>query len=206
MITSFLTQLEKKYKNELDEKAKLYINFAIDGATSMRHIILDLLEFSRAGNYDEIKELVNTNEIIEQTKVLLRKIIEEKNATIIYENLPEVMAHRSTMVQVFQNLIGNALKYAKADVAPIIEISAKEFNTEWQFAIKDNSIGINKDYHEKIFVIFQRLHNKEEYSGTGMGLAIVKKIVGNFGGKIWLESEEGKGSTFYFTLPKFNNN
>ncbi len=202
MVTSFLSQLEKKYGGQLDEKAHTYIDFAVDGATRMRQIILDLLEFSRIGKYSDELENVDLTEIVGQAKVLLRKIIEEKNAIVIYKNLPKIRAYRSPIVQVFQNLISNGLKYAKADVAPIIEIKAKEFKNEWQFAIKDNGIGIDKDYYDKIFVIFQRLHGKTEYSGTGMGLAIVKKIIENFGGKIWLKSIEGKGSTFYFTIKK----
>lgn len=204
MVTSFLSQLEKKYSNQLDEKAHTYINFAVDGASRMRNIILDLLEFSRVGKNNDELESINITEIVEQVNVLLRKVIEEKEATITFQNLPTIMAYRSPIIQVFQNLISNGLKYAKADIAPIIEISAKELKSEWQFAIKDNGIGIKKDYYEKIFVIFQRLHHKEEYSGTGMGLAIVKKTIENFGGKIWLESEEENGTTFYFTIPKKN--
>ncbi len=202
MVTSFLSQLEKKYDSKLDDKAKQYIDFAIDGATRMRYIILDLLKYSRVGKdeYELVK--VDIAEVIEQAKVLLRKTIEEKNAKILHKDMPIVLAYQVPILQVFQNLISNGLKYAKPDVAPIIEIKANEFNNEWQFTIKDNGIGINKESYDKIFVIFQRLHRKEEYSGTGMGLAIVKKIIENFGGKIWLESEEGKGSTFYFTLPK----
>ncbi|MBL1231223.1 MAG: ATP-binding protein [Flavobacteriales bacterium] len=202
MVTSFLSQLEKKYSNQLDEKAHMYIDFAVDGASRMRNIILDLLEYSRVGKNNDELEPININEVVEQAKVLLRKVIEEKEAIIVYDKLPTIMAYRSPIVQVFQNLIGNGLKYAKADLTPIIDIKAKELKNEWEFAIKDNGIGIKKDYYEKIFVIFQRLHNRDEYSGTGMGLAIVKKIVENLGGKIWLESEEGKGSTFYFTLPQ----
>ncbi|MCW9041534.1 MAG: PAS domain-containing protein, partial [Flavobacteriales bacterium] len=200
MVTSFLSQLEKKYAEQLDEKAHTYIDFAVDGATRMRQIILDLLEFSRIGKYNDELENVDLTEIVEQTKVLLRKIIEEKKAIVIYKNLPKIRAYRSPIVQVFQNLISNGLKYAKADVDPVIEIKAKELKNEWQFAIKDNGIGIDKDYYDKIFVIFQRLHGKTEYSGTGMGLAIVKKIIENFGGKIWLDSKVGEGTTFYFTL------
>ncbi len=204
MVTSFLSQLEKKYDNQLDDKAKQYIDFAVDGATRMRHIILDLLEYSRIGRDEDEEEVVKVDiaEIIEQAKVILRKTIEEKNAKIIHKDMPIVMAYQAPILLVFQNLISNGLKYARADVDPVIEISAKELNNEWQFAVKDNGIGINKDYNNKIFVIFQRLHNKDVYSGTGMGLAIVKKIIENFGGKIWLESEEGKGSIFYFTLPQ----
>ena len=169
MVTSFLSQLEKKYDNQLDDKAKQYIDFAVDGATRMRHIILDLLEYSRIGRDEDEEELVKVDiaEIIEQAKVLLRKTIEEKNAKIIHKDMPIVMAYQAPILQVFQNLISNGLKYARADVDPVIEISAKELNNEWQFAVKDNGIGINKDYNNKIFVIFQRLHNKDVYSGTG---------------------------------------
>ncbi|HEY9082720.1 MAG TPA: PAS domain-containing protein [Vicingaceae bacterium] len=202
MVTSFLSQLEKKYAEQLDDKALQYIEFAVDGAKRMRQIILDLLEYSRVGKNNDNIENIDIEKIVEQVKALLRKTIEEKKATISYKKLPTILAYRSPIVQVFQNLISNGLKYSKAGVAPKIEISAKELKHEWQFTVKDNGIGINKEYFDKIFIIFQRLHGKTEYSGTGMGLAIVKKIIENFGGRIWLESKEGVGSTFYFTIKK----
>lgn len=205
MVSSFLSQLEKKYSNQLDEKAHQYIDFAVDGAMRMRQIILDLLEFSRVGKYSDAKskELVNIQEIIDETQLLLRKRIEEKQATIcVKTKMPEIVSFRAPLLQVFQNLISNSLKYSKEDVPPKVEIRAKSLKNHWQFSIKDNGIGISQEYYEKVFVIFQRLHGKGEYSGTGMGLAIVKKIVENLGGKIWLTGEEEKGCTFYFTVKK----
>jgi PAS domain S-box-containing protein len=202
MITSFLTQIEKKYDAVLDEKGKKYIFFAVDGAKRMRQIILDLLGFSRIGKNDDQLEDINLNEIVDEIAVLYRKQIEETGAQIKYENLPKLRSYSAPMKQVFQNLISNALKYSKADVNPVITISSKDCTTHWKFMVTDNGIGINPEYFDKIFIIFQRLHNKDEYSGTGMGLAITKKILENLGGKIEVESEEGKGSTFCFTIPK----
>ncbi len=201
MVSSFLTQLEKKYKTVLDDKAKQYIYYAVDGAKRMRRIILDLLEFSRVGRTEDKKELVDLNEVVEEIKVLLHKQVEEKNARIEHTVLPFVFAPRSPVYQIFQNLIENALKYNNAE-QPFVNISATERSGSWELSIADNGIGISHEYFDKIFIIFQRLHHKDEYSGTGMGLAIVKKLVENLGGTIWLESEEGKGSTFHFTLLK----
>ncbi|TVP45837.1 MAG: GHKL domain-containing protein [Mongoliibacter sp.] len=202
MVTSFMGQLQNKYKGQLDEKAHQYIHFAVDGAKRMRTIILDLLDFSRAGkSNDEIVE-IDLNKIIEEVHNLQRQMIKETNAKILYQNLPIIKGHKTQMVQIFQNLIGNALKYKKEHVTPIIDINCKEGKKEWIISIRDNGIGIEEEYFEKIFIIFQRLHHKNEYSGTGMGLAIVKKIVENNGGKIWLKSNFGEGSTFFFTIPK----
>jgi len=202
MVTSFLLLLEKKYKSSLDDTGKKYIHFAVDGAKRMRQIILDLLEFSRVGqNYIQPKEL-DLNELIHEIESLYRKQIEEKNASIGFDKLPVIIASESPIRQVFQNLIGNALKYSKDETPVRIKIEAIDLNDYWQFSVADNGIGISKDYYEKIFVIFQRLHNSEEFSGTGIGLAVTKKIIEKIGGKIWVQSEEGKGSTFYFTLKK----
>ncbi|MBL7935056.1 MAG: PAS domain S-box protein [Bacteroidia bacterium] len=202
MVTSFLTQLEKKYKDSLDAKGHQYINFAVDGAKRMRKIILDLLEFSRVGKTDDKIESIDLNEVVEEIKLLLGKQIDDKHAVVESGKLPVLQFPKSPLYQIFQNLIENALKYHQEGNKPIVVISYTETTTEWHFKIKDNGIGINQEYFDKIFIIFQRLHNKEEYSGTGMGLAITKKIIENFGGKIWVESEEGKGSTFHFKLPK----
>ncbi|MGZ3750264.1 MAG: PAS domain S-box protein [Mucilaginibacter sp.] len=202
MVTSFMTQLEKKYGDVVDDKGKQYIYFAVDGAKRMRRIILDLLDFSRVGKTEDDLELVDFNKLIEEVLALFRRKIEEVHAHISFENLPTIQAYRTPVRQVFQNLIDNSLKYQKANEVPSINISCKETKTGYQFAVRDNGIGIDSAYFDKIFVIFQRLHNKDEYSGTGMGLAITKKIIENLGGKIWVESEEGKGSTFYFTLLK----
>jgi PAS domain S-box-containing protein len=202
MVTSFLTQLQKKYGNIIDDKGKQYIHFAVDGAKRMRQIILDLLEFSRVGKTEDSKEDVDLNELLYETKLLFGRQIEEKKASLQYNVLPVVHSYKAALRQVFQNLIGNALKYSAKQGEPVIIVRADDFETFWQFMVADNGIGINEEYFNKIFIIFQRLHNKDEYSGTGMGLAIAKKIVENMGGKIWVESEEGKGSRFYFTIPK----
>jgi len=202
MVSGFLTQLEKKYEGVLDEKGKKYIFFAVDGAKRMRQIILDLLEFSRIGRGHQETEDIDTVELVEEILLLNQKIITEKQAKIRWTGLPVIHGSRTTIRQVFQNLILNGLKYQKAKVKPEIEIKASEDETHWQFSIADNGIGIAPEYFEKIFVIFQRLHNREEYSGTGMGLAICKKIVENHKGRIWVESKESEGSTFYFTIRK----
>ncbi|MGY5846711.1 PAS domain-containing protein [Salegentibacter sp. HM20] len=201
MVTSFLTQLENKYSEKLDDKGRRYIHFAVDGAKRMREIILDLLDYSRVGREEDKLETINLEELIGEIKHLYYKQIQEKSARISTRNLPEIKAPRASTRQIFQNLIGNALKYSKEEAPPKITIECEDQEDMWVFKIKDNGIGISQDYFERIFVIFQRLHNREQYSGTGMGLAITKKIIENLGGKIWLTSKEGKGSTFYFSLP-----
>lgn len=201
MISSFLSQIEKKYGHILDEKGKKYIFFAVDGAKRMRQIILDILEFSRIGRQELSKEEVNVKLVIDEIIQLYRKQIEEKNAIIEIGPMPVINTYKSSLRQIFQNLISNALKYQKSDSNAKITIECKKENDYWKFSIKDNGIGIDEEYHDKIFEIFQRLHNKEDYSGTGIGLAIVKKIIENQGGKIFVESEKEKGSIFHFTLP-----
>jgi PAS domain S-box-containing protein len=203
MVTSFLTQIERKYSNIIDEKGKKYIYFAVDGAKRMRQIILDLLEFSRIGKAEDKVETVDLNELMNETLTLYSQKIKEKNAAISFQHLPAIKASRSSMRQVFQNLVSNCLKYSNnTGLTPEIKITAVTVGQDWQFAVSDNGIGIDPTYFDKIFIIFQRLHNKDEYSGTGIGLAVTKKIIENLGGKIWVESEEGKGSTFYFTINK----
>ncbi len=202
MITSFLSQLENKYKGALDEKAQQYINFATSGAERMRRIILDLLDYSRLGRKEYNFEKINLNILLQEVLQIYGNRIAENNVEIIYDKLPEVYGGKTLLNEVFQNLIGNAIKYKKEDIRCRIEIKSTETPSHWQFSIADNGIGIEKMFFDKIFVIFQRLHNKNEYSGTGIGLAICKKIVENHKGKIWVESTEGKGSTFYFTIIK----
>ncbi|MCC5907712.1 MAG: CHASE domain-containing protein [Balneolaceae bacterium] len=202
MITSFLSLLEKKYGDLLDDKGKQYIYYATDGARRMKQVILDLFEYSRIDSASEELKLVNMQEVLENTLALNRKLIQEKGAEIITGSLPEVYAAKSPMHQLFRNLIQNALIYHAESVKPKIKIGAEESESHWIFYVKDNGIGIPSEYHEKIFDIFQRLHRNEEYSGTGIGLAACKKIVEEHGGRIWVESEEGKGSAFYFTILK----
>tara|TARA_R110000850_G_scaffold109303_1_gene222107 strand:+ start:149 stop:5653 length:5505 start_codon:yes stop_codon:yes gene_type:complete len=204
MISSFLMLLEKKYGDKLDEKALEYIFYAIDGAKRMKKIILDLLEFSKVGRFDEEKTPVDINEIIKEYCILRKKTIREKKASLHYENLPKIEGYSVPLTQVFYNLLDNALKYSKEEEAPSIQIQAAEHANHWEFAITDNGIGMEEKYFNKIFIIFQRLHDKDTYEGTGMGLAIVKKIIETLEGKIWVTSQPGKGSTFFFTVPKTN--
>jgi PAS domain S-box-containing protein len=201
MISSFLSQLENKYAKVIDDKGRKYIYYAKDGATRMRQIILDLLEFSRVGRMEGKKETVDLNEVMEEIRILFRKEIRDKNATILLDPLPVIQINKTPLRQVFHNLISNALKYSRKEIPVQIQITAVDKKTHWQFAVADNGIGIEKEYFDRIFIIFQRLHGKEEYSGTGMGLAVTKKIVETWGGKIYLESTVEKGSKFYFTLP-----
>ncbi len=202
MVTSFLTQLEKKYGHVLDEKGKKYMYFATDGAKRMRQLILDLLEFSRVGRMEDNPEEVDFNSLVNEVLALYRRNIEQLRARIRCVGLPTLRIYKTPVRQVFQNLLGNALKYHQPGLAPLIEISSRETLAGFEFSIKDNGIGIDPEYFEQIFIIFKRLHHREIYSGTGMGLAITKKIVESMGGRIWVESSEGEGAVFYFTIPK----
>ena len=202
MVTSFLSQLEKKYADDLDEKAKKYIWFATDGAKRMRQIILDLLNYSRIGRREIDKKAVDLNDVMDAVVLDYRKAIEEKKAVVEWDSLPVISADQPSVMSLLSNLISNALKYHSEDTHPEIMVRARETEDEWTVSVSDNGIGINPEYSEKIFNIFQRLHSNDEYSGTGIGLAVCRKIVENHGGTIWMESEEGQGSTFYFTIPK----
>ncbi len=202
MVSSFLTQLDKKYSDQLDEKANQYIHFAVDGAQRMRQIILDLLNYSRLNQDHDNRENTDLNKTLEDVQSLERSVIKETGAKVQVESLPTLYVNSGAIKQIFQNLLSNALKYQKSGSTPKIKISAKELDTHWKFCVEDNGIGINPEFQETIFQIFQRLHTRDQYSGTGIGLAISKKIVERHGGEIWVESEEGAGSRFYFTLEK----
>lgn len=204
MITNFLGRIELKYSDLLDEKGKQYIHFATDGAKRMRQLIFDLLEFSRVGRTHMKKETVDIAELIDEIIKLYTGRINELNAVISCQDLPALQINRTPLMQVFQNLITNSLKYHSKVAPPVIQIKCTKKENAYEFSVTDNGIGINQAYFDKIFNVFQRLHTKEEYSGTGMGLAITKKIIEGFGGKIWVESEEEKGTTFFFTIPKAN--
>lgn len=183
-------------------KEKKYIYFATDGAKRMRQIIQDLLDYSRVGRVDIKREEVDLNEVLESITILQRKGIEEKGAEVEWESMPVVIANRGAMQQLFQNLIQNALNYQKKGDKPRIKIWSEEAEKQWKFFVKDNGIGIDPKYNDQIFAIFQRLHSRDEYSGTGVGLAICKKIAEDHGGVIGVESELGSGSIFYFTIEK----
>jgi PAS domain S-box-containing protein len=199
MITSFLQLLERRYKNQLDADANEFIGYAVDGAKRLDAMIQDILIYSKIAKERNFT-YVNINNVLEQTYLNLRASIDEKDAEIIYDKLPTIVVDEKLMIQLFQNLISNAIKY-HGDESPKIQISAKNEGNQWLFSVKDNGIGISKKHLKKIFTIFQRLHTNEEYEGTGIGLAIAQKIVHQHDGKIWVESEPGKGSTFYFTIP-----
>lgn len=202
MVNGFLTQLENKYSHQLDDNARKYIFFATDGAKRMQQTILDLLEFSRAGRASGEAKLTDVSVLVKDVLLLLGKRLEETKAIIQTGLMPVVTAPPVALRQLFQNLLENAIKYQPEGQRPLISIVAKDKTTEWEFSIADNGIGISAEYFERIFLIFQRLHHRDEYSGTGVGLAICKKIIEMLGGKIWVESTVGSGSTFYFTLPK----
>jgi PAS domain S-box-containing protein len=202
MVTSFLTQIEKKYNDILDEKGRKYIFLAVDGAVRMRKIILDLLEYSRAGRMEYELEVIDMNELLQQVVSMNQTIIGEKDAVIQWQDLPTITAGRTPVQLLFQNLISNSLKYQKPDRKPVIRISTSETSGYWEFHVADNGIGIAPMFYEKIFLLFQRLHNKDEYTGTGIGLTVCKKIVEKHKGSIWLESTEGEGTTFHFTIAK----
>jgi PAS domain S-box-containing protein len=200
MISSYMQLLQRKYQGKLDDKADKYIYFAVDGASRMQNLINDLLEFSRVTTKAREFEPVDCEFILDRVLSDLEIPIKENNAIISYNNLPVIVADRTQLAQVFQNLISNAIKF-RGENAPEIRIFAEKKADQWLFSVKDNGIGIDPKYSERIFEVFKRLHKTEEYPGTGIGLSICKKIVERHGGKIGVESEVDKGSTFYFTLP-----
>ena len=199
MVSSYTQLLARRYKDKLDSDADEFIHYAVDGANRMQKLIQDLLQYSRVGTRGE--ELVPTDarSVLEAVCTNLRQAIEESGAEITSDKLPIVLGDQSQLVQLFQNLISNAIKF-RGEEPVRVHIGAQRRDGEWLFSVRDNGIGIDPQYQERIFVIFQRLHGKGDYSGTGIGLAVCKKIVERHGGKIWVESEPGKGSTFYFTL------
>lgn len=202
MIVSFIQLLEKRYKDRLDEEADDFINFIVDGAKRMQTLINDLLIYSRIGRNNKPFIPIDTNIVLKHVIDNLRKSIEDTNAKFTYDPLPTIIANETESIQLLQNLISNAIKFHKAEEPPIVHISANLQKNQWIFSIRDNGIGIDSQFFERIFIVFQRLHKKDEYGGTGIGLAICKKIVQHHKGKIWVESEIGKGSTFYFSIPK----
>lgn len=200
MITSFLTKLDDRYAIRLDDGGRRYIDFAVDGANRMRQNILGLLQYSRVGKGNAAIEEIDLNLVVEEIRLLHQTDINESGAVVEVAELPVIFNYMAPVVQLMNNLISNALKYRRPDTPPVIRIAARPVEENWEIAISDNGIGIEKEYLQKIFVIFQRLHPKDQYEGTGIGLAVVKKIVENLGGKVWVESEPGIGSTFYFTI------
>ena len=200
MVTSYTRLLARRYKGKLDADAEDFINFAIDGASRMEQLIQDLLVYSRVGIRDLFFKPTDCEVVLSQALGNLQAALEESAAVITHDSLPVVKGDATQLVQIFQNLIGNAIKF-RVDKAPRVHVSAEDKGDEWVFSVQDNGIGIDPQYRDRIFVVFQRLHSREEYPGNGIGLAICKKILDNHAGRIWMSSQPGKGSTFYFSLP-----
>jgi PAS domain S-box-containing protein len=201
MVKSYLELLESRYQGQLDEKADMFIYHAVDGAERMQEMINALLDLSRIGTRGEEPAPTDAEAVLDRTLNVLERAIEEAEADVTHDSLPTVMADKAQLAQVFQNLIANAIKFRRDDVPPHVHISAEREGDEWVFSVADNGIGIDPKQADRIFQIFQRLHTQEEYEGTGIGLALCKRIVERHGGRIWVESEVGEGSTFTFTLP-----
>ncbi len=201
MVASYTQLLAKRYQGKLDPDGDDFVAFVVDGATRMQTLINDLLTYSRVGTRGKAFEPADCETMLRRALANLQIAIEETGAAVTHDNLPTVMADEMQLCQLLQNVIGNAIKF-HGEQPPWVHVSAKKEGNDWLFSVRDNGIGIDPAYFERIFIIFQRLHNRGEYAGTGIGLAICKKIVERHGGRIWVESEPGKGSTFYFTIPE----
>ena len=200
MVTSYVQLLEKRYKGKLDPNADEFISYVVEGTIRMKQLLQALSDYSRVGTRSNPMQTVESEKVLEAVLKNLKIVLEETNGTITQGPLPIIIADEMQMLQIFQNLIGNALKF-HGPQPPLIHVSAKQEGKNWIFSVQDNGIGIDPLYFEKIFIIFQRLHRRDEYPGTGIGLAVVRKIVERHGGRIWVESELDKGTTFYFTIP-----
>jgi PAS domain S-box-containing protein len=202
MVSSYTQLLEKRYKDQLDDSARTFIRYAVDGATRMQGLINDLLAYSRIATKGSEFTSLSSQRAFENALANLGGVLEETNAEVTYEELPDIVGDFGQLTRVFQNLLSNSLKYRNKEVIPRIHVSVQDVDSEWRFSVQDNSIGIDPQYKDRIFKIFQRLHTAREYSGTGMGLSMCKRIIERHGGRIWVESEPGAGSTFYFTMPQ----
>jgi len=200
MVSSFTQLLAKRYRGRMDKDADEFIDYIVAGAKRMQALINDLLTYSRVDTRGESFGPIDGEVAFNQAIANLRTAIEEGEAVITHDPLPPLIADNSQIVQLFQNLLGNAIKFHGKE-PPRVHVSARQENNEWVFSFRDNGIGITPEYFDRVFVIFQRLHSREEYPGTGTGLAICKRIVERHGGRIWVESELNKGSTFYFAIP-----
>ena len=202
MIASYTQLLKRRYEGRLDDDADEFIEYAVDGATRMQALISDLLKYSRVGTKALPFEQVDLSETVATVLTDLQEAVKEKNAEVVVSWMPVVICDESQIRQLLMNLIGNSLKFAAEGRSPVVEVYAEDGQDEWIFTVKDNGIGIDEKYQNRIFIIFQRLHTRDEYPGTGIGLAICKKIVERHGGRIWAESEPGQGTSFKFTIPK----
>ena len=200
MVAAYTQLLAERYQGKLDENADKYIRYAVDGALRMQALIQGLLAFSRVGRQEADLQSTDCNATVAAAVANLQTAIHEAGAQVVCDPLPTVMAHPSQLLDVFQNLIGNAIKFRSA-LPPVIRVAASKRESDWLFSVTDNGLGIDPEHSEIIFVIFKRLHTRAEYPGSGIGLAITKKIIERAGGKIWVESQPGHGSTFKFTIP-----
>jgi signal transduction histidine kinase len=200
MVASYVQLLEERYKDQLDSNAREFIAYAVDGATRMKRMITDLLTYSRAGKNGKETVEVACEAALGQACADLRASITEAAAEISHSPLPTVLGDADQLTHLFQNLIGNAIKF-RSQAPPRVHVSAELNGQEWVFSVCDNGIGVDPQFADRIFLVFQRLHAREDYPGTGIGLAIARKIVERQGGRIWVESEPGKGATFHFTVP-----
>jgi len=205
MVASYTKLLERRYKGKLDQDANDFIAFAVDGATRMQGLINDLLKFSRVGTQGKPFADADCEQLLDHALANLQIAVTESHAAITRDPLPRVMGDATQLVQLFQNLVGNAIKFRNPEQPPRVHIGARQLEDGWEFAVSDKGIGISPDYFGRIFIIFQRLHSKEDYPGTGIGLALCKKIVERHGGHIRVESRPGEGSTFRFTIPHREN-
>jgi len=202
MVSSYTQLLMRRYGDKLDGDAKEFTAFIVDGATRMKQLIEDLLAYSRVGTRDKNFKPVDGESPLKRALINLRAAIQDSGATVTQDKLPTIQCDEVQVAQLFQNLIGNALKFRATDKAPAVHVGVADRAQEWEFMVRDNGIGIEPQYFERIFMVFQRLHSKGEYPGTGIGLAIVKKVVERHGGRIWVQSQPGAGTTFHFTMPK----
>jgi light-regulated signal transduction histidine kinase (bacteriophytochrome) len=200
MVGNYVQLLGKRYKGKLDADADDFIGFALDGALRMQRLIEDLLAYARVSSRGAEPAPTDANAALGHALASLKLATEEAQATVTHDPLPVVPADQSQLEHVFLNLIGNALKFRGSD-RPVIHVTAAQRDSEWLFSVSDNGIGIEPQHFDRIFVIFQRLHGREAYPGTGIGLAITKRIIDRHRGRIWVESRPGQGSTFRFTLP-----
>jgi hypothetical protein len=200
MVTSYLQLLEKRYRSRLDSDAKDFIDFAVDGGTRMASLIDGLLAYSRVGTHGATLQPTACESVLDGAIANLDAAIRDSAAELTHDRLPTVVADATQLQQVFQNLIANAIKFRNKR-PPKVHVSAKRGKREWLISVTDNGIGIDPQYSDRIFVVFQRLQGRHEYAGTGIGLAICKKIIERHGGRIWFDSTPGNGSTFHFTLP-----
>ncbi len=200
MVASFTQLLAQRYQGKLDADADEFIGYVVDGAHRMQELVNDLLAYSRVGTQGQKFAAVDCENVLHTVLTNLQKALEESGGQVTHDHLPTVYGDKTQLGQVLQNLVANALKFRSSE-PPRVHISAQEINGEWRFSVRDNGIGIDPEHAERIFVLFQRLHTRDKYPGTGIGLSIAKKIVERHGGRIWVESEAGEGSTFYFSLP-----